>query len=160
LRIDGFKSAISKYPNIKIVDTLVDCDKPDTTVNCAETALSRHPDLAGYYATGGAASIGPAKVFASAGKHVVVAAVDEDPTVIAGIRKGTISFTYVQQLYCGGYLMVQLPYLMAFKGKHSTKKFVDTGIMFVDKSNVATYKALVKPSCAKLVRYFTTTVMK
>jgi hypothetical protein len=41
-----------------------------------------------------------------------------------------------------------------------TKKFVDTGIAFVDKSNVNTYKSQVGPNCAKLVRYVSTVIMK
>src|SRR5262249_36200551 len=136
------------------------CDNADNTTQCAETALSAHPDLNGYYATGGDAANGAATVFPNAHKKVVVAAVDDNPTTIGGIKSGSISFTYVQQLWCGGYLMVLLPYEMAFKGLAPTKRFVDTGIFFVDKSNVNSYKKLVQPNCNKLIKYVNTNVMK
>jgi ribose transport system substrate-binding protein len=161
LRIKGFKNYLkANAPNVKIVQTIPNCNTPDTTVQCAENALSGHPDLKGYYSTGGEGADGAASVFPKAGKKVVVAAVDDNPTTIGGIKSGSISFTYVQQLYCGGYLMVLIPYQMAFKGLVPTKKFVDTGIAFVDKSNVNTYKSQVGPNCAKLVRYVSTVIMK
>jgi hypothetical protein len=56
--------------------------------------------------------------------------------------------------------MVLLPYEMAFKGLYPTQKFVDTGIFFVDKSNVNTYKSLVQPNCNKLIKHVNTDVMK
>jgi ABC-type sugar transport system substrate-binding protein len=161
LRVKGFTTYMKAHaPKIKIVQTIPNCDNADQTTQCAETALSGHPNLAGYYATGGDAANGAATVFPRANKKVVVAAVDDNPTTIGGIKSGSISFTYVQQLYCGGYLMVLLPYEMAFKGLVPTKKFVDTGIAFVDKSNVNTYKQQVGPNCTKLVRYVNTVVMK
>ena len=161
LRVKGFTSYLKAHdPNIQIVQTIPNCDSADTTVQCAETALSAHPDLTGYYATGGQAANGASSVFPQAGKKVIVAAVDDDPTTINGIKNGSITFTYVQQPYCQGYLMVLLPYEMAFKNLVPTMKFVDTGISFVSKSNVNTYKSAVKANCAKLVSYFNTTVMK
>jgi ribose transport system substrate-binding protein len=160
LRIKGFRAYLkAKAPNIKIVQTIPNCNSPDTATGCAENALSRNPDLTGYYTTGGEQG-GAAAVFSRAGKKVVLAAVDDEPTTISGIKNGTISFTYVQQLYCGGYLMVLLPYQMAFKGLVPTRRFVDTGIAFVDKSNVNTYKSAVPRNCAKLVKFVSTVVMK
>jgi ribose transport system substrate-binding protein len=161
LRVKGFTEYMKAHdPKIQIVQTIPNCDSADTTVQCAETALSAHPDLTGYYATGAAAADGAASVFPKAGKHVIVSAVDDDPTTISGIKKGSISFTYVQQLWCGGYLMVLLPYEQAFKGLVPHQKFVDTGIAFVDKSNVNTYKAAQTANCNKLINYINTKVMK
>jgi ribose transport system substrate-binding protein len=161
LRIKGFTNYLKAHaPNVKVVQTIPNCDNADTTVQCAETALSGHPDLTGYYSTGGEAANGAASVFPQAKKKVIVAAVDDNPTTISGIKSGSISFTYVQQLYCGGYLMVLLPYEMAFKGLVPTKKFIDTGISFVDKSNVGTYKNSVQANCDKLVSYVNSSVMK
>ena len=161
LRVKGFTEYMKAHdPNIQIVQTIPNCDSADTTVQCAETALSAHPDLTGYYATGAAAADGASSVFPKAGKHVIVSAVDDDPTTIAGIKNGSITFTYVQQLWCGGYLMVLLPYEEAFKGLVPKQKFVDTGIAFVGKTNVNTYKQAQTANCNKLLKYINTNVMK
>ena len=160
-RIKGFEEYLSAhYPNIKVVEVIPNCDDADTTVSCAEDALSAHPDLTGYYGTGGQAADGASSVFPKAGKHVVVAAVDVDPPTVQGLQNGSISVTYAQQPYCQGYLMVLVPYLEAFEHMVPTASFVNTGFLLVTKSNLSTYKSQVVPACQKIIKYVTSSVMK
>ncbi|HEY2598937.1 MAG TPA: substrate-binding domain-containing protein [Candidatus Dormibacteraeota bacterium] len=161
LRIKGFTDYMNQnYPNIKIVQTIANCDSADKTVSCAETALSGHPNLRGYYGTGGQASVGAFTVFSRAHKKVAVAAVDDDPTTIAAIKGSDQYFTYVQAPYCQGIMMVYLPYVMVTKHLKPTQKFFDTGVTIVDSANVNNYQDTVKANCTKLLQDLDTNVMK
>ncbi len=164
LRIQGFLEVMkAKYPDIKILDTLKDCDTLDGTNKCAETALSKYPQMNAYYTTGSVAPLGAAQTFPKAGrKDILVTAVDDDPMVLAGIRDGTITFTYIQTPYTSGYLMIYLPYLMAEKGLKnvSGKKMVDTGIAIVDKANIDKIPDLYQQKQVELLKLFNETIMK
>src|SRR6266581_446109 len=105
-------------------DVVFGCDSPDGAPGCAQNALSSHPNLKGYYAIGGAASLGT-DVFAKAGKHVVVGTLDDTPTTINGVKGGTVTFTLVQPLVCDGYLMLLSLVLQYDKHLHSTVKHYD-----------------------------------
>jgi ABC-type sugar transport system substrate-binding protein len=162
-RIKGFDEYLSAhYPNVKVVEVIPNCDDADTTVSCAQDALSAHPNLTGYYGTGGEAADGATTVFPKAGKHVIVAAVDVDPPTAVGLRNGTISVTYAQQPYCQGYMMVLIPYLEAIDHEtvSSAIHFVNTGFIIVTKSNLSTYTSQVVPVCNQIIKYITTDVMR
>ncbi len=151
-RRDGFKAEISKnHPNIKIVDTLTDCDSAGTT-RCAETALAAHPKLKGYFATGQTAAIGAGSVFPKAGRtDIKVSAADDPAEVIAGIKSGAITFSYSQIPYASGYMSIYVPYKMA-QGFKPTQHWIDLGIVFIDKNNVDTYANDVKAKTAELLK--------
>lgn len=162
-RIQGFEQYIkAHYPNIKVVEVIPNCDDADTTVACAENALSAHPNLTGYYGTGGEAATGASTVFPKHGKHVIVAAVDVDPPTVQGLNNGSISVTYAQQPYCQGYMMVLIPYLEAIR--HETPNpsihFINTGFVIVTKANLATYSKQTVPVCNGIIKYIETSLMR
>jgi ABC-type sugar transport system substrate-binding protein len=86
--------------------------------------------------------------------------VDDDDTVVNGIKKGTISFTYVQQFYGNGYLQVYIPWLIVNKGLKPATKFLPTPIVLVDKANIDSYKDVVIKDFDKLKKYVDTEYMK
>ena len=71
--------------------------------------------------------------------------------MLAGIRKGIVSFTYSQAPYASGYIGIYAPYLMS-QGKKPSQKAFDTGIVFIDKNNVDSYAATIKAETARLVK--------
>jgi len=151
-RRDGFKDEMAKnHPNIKIVDVLTNCDPAGTTA-CAETALAAHPNMKGYYGTGQNAVVGSVTVFPKAGKTgIIVSGADDPAEVLAGIRKGIVSFTYSQAPYASGYIGIYAPYVMS-QGKKPTQPAFDTGIVFIDKNNVDSYTTTIKNETARLVK--------
>ncbi len=151
-RRDGFTAEITKnHPNIKIVDTLTDCDAAGTT-RCAETALAAHPNLKGYFGTGQTSAIGAVSVFPKAGRtDVKVSAADDPAEVIAGIKSGVITFSYSQIPYASGYMSIYVPWKMA-QGLKPTQHWIDLGIVFIDKDNVDTYANDVKAKTAELMK--------
>jgi ribose transport system substrate-binding protein len=114
-----------------------------------------------YYGTGNLSAVGAAQVFAAAGRDdIVVSGIDDAPEVLEGIRNGRINLTYAQQPYGQGYLLIYVPWLMKHKGLQPTVKFVDSGITFIDKSNVDTYHKTMEQNFVKLKAYIETEAMK
>ncbi len=148
------------YPNIHIVQTLYNCDQADNTVNCAEAAVTAHPNLKGYLGAGNETTIGAETVFPQAGIHPIVGTEQDDPVTVQGIKKGSITFTQVQPPYCQGYLMVLIPYEEVYDHLSPVVKYFNTGAIYVDASNINTYKSQVVPDCQTLVKYVNSTVMK
>ncbi|MCL4488852.1 MAG: sugar ABC transporter substrate-binding protein [Chloroflexi bacterium] len=161
-RVDGLTAYLAKNaPDIKILGTLLNCDDAEGTVKCAENALTTYPTMNAYYGTGNLTAVGALQVFPQAGKSdVIITGVDDDPAIIAGIQKGSNVFTYVQQPYGQGYLAVYIPWLMKHKGLKPTQKYLDTGITFVDKTNVTTYQDTMKANFTELKKAVDTQIMK
>jgi ribose transport system substrate-binding protein len=161
-RIDGFTDFVTKnLSNIKISDTLANCGTLEGTTGCAERALVTHPEMNVYWAIISNAALGAAASFGQAGRNdIVVIGADDDPEILAAIRKGTIAFSFSQQPFGQGYLMVYLPYLMAEKGLKPTSKFLDLGLTVIDRSNIDTYESDVKSKWQKLRDYVDAEFMK
>jgi len=148
------------YPKIHVIGVLYKCDQPDTSVSCAQDALSAHPTMTAYYANGDGVAVGAATVFQKAGKHIIIGSLDGLPTTLADVKAGTVSFTLVQPLFCMGYLLVYSNYLQVVKHETSTVRYVNLGSTYIDKSNVSTLDAAEAVTCTKLKAFFTNTVFK
>ncbi|MBC7328552.1 sugar-binding protein [bacterium] len=147
-RMEGFKAAISKYPGIKILDTVCDYEDQSKAVANAEAALSAHPDLSAFY--GVYAFNGPAAALAveranKAGK-VKIVCFDTTPEHMEYIKKGVITATIGQRPYMMGYLGVALLYNIAKMGQEKAlmmipkDKKIDTGVDIVTKDNLEEYR--------------------
>ncbi len=161
-RVDAFTAEMAKdYPNIKIIDTIPNCGTPEGTTGCAEQALTAHPDMNGYWAVISTSALGAATTFKNAKRtDIIIAGADDEPETLAAIKDGSIAFSFSQQPFGQGYLMVYIPYLMAEKGLKPTAKFLDLGVTMIDKSNVDTYKNDVDANWKKIKEYVDTTLMK
>jgi ABC-type sugar transport system substrate-binding protein len=157
----GFQDYMKAHdPNIKVLGVLYSCDQPDTSVKCAENALSAYPTMTAYYANGDGVAAAAPTVFAKAGKHIIIASLDNLPSTLADIKAGRVAFTLVQPQVCMGYLLVYSNYLQAIKHEVSTVKYVDLGSTYINQSNVDTLTAAEATTCAQLKAYFTNTVFK
>jgi ribose transport system substrate-binding protein len=70
-------------------------------------------------------------------EKLLIAGFDDLQETLAGIRDGSIQFCIVQKTYNMGWLAVE-NLLKAVNGEDIPKQ-IDTGIVIVDKENVATY---------------------
>lgn len=148
-RIRGFKDAISKYPGIKIVDTVCDYEDQSKAVANAEAALSAHPDLSAFY--GVYAFNGPAAAHAVESAHkegkVKIVCFDTTPEHMEYIKKGVITATIGQRPYMMGYLSVALLRDIVQMGKDKAlmlipkNRIIDTGVDVVTKDNLEEYRA-------------------
>ena len=159
--LDGIEAGLGKFPDIQIVDVLKDCDDIQGTVRCAETALAAHPDMNAYMGTGNQSAVGAAQVFPDAGRtDILIQGTDDDPVIVEGIKKGTITFSFAQQAYGLGYWLVYIPYQMHTKGVKPNAKFIDSRFTFIDKTNVDSYKETVKQNFEEVSKYIDTEVLK
>lgn len=161
-RITAFKDVMGKdFPNIKIVDEIPNCATPEGTTACAEQALSTHPEMNAYWSVISQAALGAVTAFKGANRSdIIIVGADDEPEMLEAIKNGTIAFSFSQQPFGQGYLMVYLPYLMAEKGLKPTARFLEMGLTMIDKSNIDTYKADVDANWKKIKEYVDTTLMK
>jgi ABC-type sugar transport system substrate-binding protein len=125
-------------PDITVIGEVSECEV-DTTVACAENALSRYPTMNAYVGTGFTTATGAATVFPKAGRtDIIVTALDDDPAVIEGIKQGTVTLTLQQNPRGQGRLLFLIPYWMKEEGLKPINPpiWIDTPGFIVDKSNV------------------------
>jgi ABC-type sugar transport system substrate-binding protein len=158
-REKGFADYMAQnFPNIHIVQQIYDCNAVDKSATCAQNAISAHPNMKAYYLNGNPSD--GITAFATAGKHVIVAGLDNAPTLLAAVKSGTAAFTLVQPLECDGYLMLLALYLQAEKHLVSTQKYYDLGSTYIDAKNVDTLASAQNDTCNGLINDFKTNVFK
>ncbi|MCG2766824.1 MAG: substrate-binding domain-containing protein [Anaerolineae bacterium] len=158
---DYYKERLATYPDIKLLDVIQDCDEVEGTVRCAETALAAYPEMNAYMAGGALNAVGAGQVFPEAGRtDIIVQAMDDNPEVMDAIRTGAITFTWMQNPWGQGYLLVWVPWYMRTYGVKPNVKFVDSRIVFVDKSNIDTYQETVRKNFEEVQKYIETEVMQ
>ncbi len=89
-RTKGFMEAISKYPDIQVVDRPPGDGVRDKAMAVTETMLQKHPDLAGIFAINDSTALGALKAVESMGRtSVVIVGYDGDPEARREILRGS-----------------------------------------------------------------------
>jgi ribose transport system substrate-binding protein len=152
-RVQGYKEALAKYPDISIVQIVDTKSDPVVAAQAASALLQKYPDLAGIACVEAAGGSGAATAVKEAkldGKIKIVA-MDRGNDVIQSIEDGIISATVAQQTALMPYYAVQILYNLnnskvsissdnkaaGVKGIPTT---VDTGVIIVDKNNAKYFK--------------------
>ena len=142
-RIGGIKSALAKYPKIKIVATEGTEDDLAKAVSTTESIFRAHPALKGIFGVsqvGGPAvsKVMATKEFGAKKNAVKVFAFDDLPDTIKGVKEGYIQGIMVQRPVTMGKLAVE--HLVAqITGKETASKNVDTGVNVVTSQNLGSY---------------------
>lgn len=142
-RIAGIKSALGKYPKIKIVATEGTEDDLAKAVATTETIMRAHPALKGIFGVsqvGGPAvsKVMATKEFAAKKNTVKVFAFDDLPDTIKGVKEGYIQGIMVQRPVTMGKLSVE-HLVDQISGKETTSSNVDTGVNVVTNQNLGSY---------------------
>lgn len=152
-RIQGYKEALAKYPDIEIVQVVDTQSDPVVGAQAASALLQKYPDLAGIAcveAAGGSGAATAVKEAKLAGK-VKIISMDRGNDVLQAIEDGTISATVVQQTALMPYYATQILYNLANSkvsittdnkaaGVLGIPVTVDTGVIIVDKNNSKYFK--------------------
>ena len=145
LRTKGFRRALAQSsPGISVVAVVDEGGDFAESVNKAEALLAAHPALSAIFsvsAEGAPAASAVVKRQARAGQ-VLVAGFDDLGDTLQGIRDGSVVFCVVQNTYRMGRLSVE-QLLDAVNGR-PVPRVIDTGAVFVDRSNIDTYKATME----------------
>ncbi len=149
LRTQGFKRGLAEAgPSITVTGVIDEGGDFSESVNKTEQLLASHHSLSAIFsvsAEGAPAAAAVVKRLGIAGK-VIVAGFDDLRDTLTGIRDGSISFCVVQNTYRMGWLSVE-QLLDVAKGEH-IPDFIDTGVVFVDRANLDTYKAIMEKEAA------------
>ena len=86
-RIRGCKAGLSKFPNIKIVDTQNGKQERDVALSVTENMIQAHPDLKGIFSVNDGGSMGVLSAINSSGKDIKLTSVDGAPEAVAAIAK-------------------------------------------------------------------------
>lgn len=135
-RIQGFKAAMAKHPNVKIVFEQPDNDDLDRAVQLTEDALQAHPDMVRMFGCNASNSIGAARAVQNAGKagKVKIVGLDDLPETVQFIKDGVITAVMAQCQWEQGYWAVQ--YAVARNEGHTIPMDRATGPRMITKDSV------------------------
>jgi len=108
----GFKDAIARFTDIKLIATRNSAISPEKAARQMESLLSAHPHLVGAFAVDGGASHGCAIGIRNAGRTGTFALVGFDalPEQVEDLKQGLTSMLVAQDPFAMGYVSVQLAY--------------------------------------------------
>ena len=141
LRTRGFTRALTeKAPGITVVAVVDEGGDFAMSVNKTEEILSRFPKLTAIFSVSAEGAPAAAAVLKRLGRagRVLVAGFDDLGDTLQGIREGSIVFCIVQNTYRMGWLSVER-LADAVQGK-PLPRVIDTGVVFVDRRNIDSYK--------------------
>jgi ribose transport system substrate-binding protein len=149
-RTEGFKKALAKFgPGIKLLEVVDVAGDFSVATNKTEAILQTYPDLNAIFAVSAEGAPAAASVLKQQNKagKILLAGFDDLKDTLEGIKDGTVAFCLVQRTFKMGWLSVE-KLLDATAGKPLPKK-IDTGVLFVTKSNVGSYMDEMKKEFAK-----------
>ena len=142
-RLDGAKDALSKFPNIKIVDTF---DIQEDSVKCAQfiaTGTNRYPNLGAWISVGGwpvftANALAPVDP-----KRTKFISFDTNPPAPDLLKAGKVQVLLGQKYFGWGSESVRLLHDIV-NGKRPATPIIDSGVDVVTADNVDAYIKLWK----------------
>jgi ribose transport system substrate-binding protein len=148
-RIQGYKDALAKYPEIKIVKVGNDKGSQTEAEKECRAILQAYPNLAGFGCVAAIGGQGAAVAVKQAGKtgKVRIVAMDRDEATLQFIQEGVIDASVAQRTYMMAYLALQMLFDLRNDrirftddwrkvGVNPLPPVVDTGTFVIDKSNV------------------------
>lgn len=135
LRERGFKMAIRKFPDIKLVAIQYSESDVAKAMSVTENILTANPDLDGIFAANEPSAIGVSRAVKARGLtgKVKIVAFDASPLEIEMLQSGTIQGLVVQNPYNMGYTAVEAC-MDVLHGKKIAKR-IDTGVEVVTMHN-------------------------
>lgn len=138
-RCAGFKKAMEKYPDIKIVSEQADNDDLEKAVALTENILKANPNVKGIFCCNASNPIGAARAVKDAGKasQVFIVGMDDMPETMEFIKEGVVTGTKVQRVFDIGYQAIKHMVEIA-EGKTVPAEY-PTGSYIVTKENLNEY---------------------
>ncbi len=152
-RIQGYKDALAKYPDIKIVKVGNDKGSQTEAEKECRAILQAYPNLAGFGCVAAIGGQGAAVAVKQSGRtgKVKIVAMDRDEATLQFIREGVIDASIAQRTYMMAYLALQMIYDLRNErirflgdwrkvGVNPLPPFVDTGTFVIDRNNVEYFR--------------------
>jgi ribose transport system substrate-binding protein len=137
LFVNGLKAGIASHPNVHLVTQVFDGGDPNQTTDVVETALEAHPNVNIVVTWEGTATQGVVTAIKESHNVGKIFGVVNDltPESIAGMKGGEV-YGISKQNFCG-MATGAVDDLAAIAQGKPVPKYVDTGITFVTKQNLA-----------------------
>jgi len=145
LRKAGIEEVVAKYPDVNIVQEIEDMTTIEDALEKISSAISaKRNEIDGVICTGFTTTVATTQIVSEineeSAKRMYFIGIDEDPTVMDAIRKGTIDATVVQNPFGHGYIpMMLLKYIEEGYTPKAGKYFVNAGMAIVTKDNIDSY---------------------
>jgi ribose transport system substrate-binding protein len=152
LRIDAVQKAVDETNGaVKVVQVIADIDAPQPAEEKINAYLAAHAaEVNGIVTTAWVPAVTAANALRKIGdKRIKMVGIDHDEVVLKAIKDGFVNGTMLQnpygQGYVGSYVLdklrsgCKLKDSAPWKSNALTAKFVDSGTVFVDASQVDTY---------------------
>jgi ABC-type sugar transport system, periplasmic component len=158
IRQKAVEKAIAEHPGVKICQIVADITTVDEGYEKVFDALTSNPDAKGIICCAGTASKGVANALADYygtnpdAKHIYCGTMDQAGEVLAGIRSGQIDYTVAQNGWAMGYVSALALCMLedGWKPKNDGQ-FIDTGYIFIDKSNIDRWQNDIETAAADLI---------
>jgi ribose transport system substrate-binding protein len=139
-RVDGFKDAISQYPDMQVVDMQPDDSDLQIAIQKTEAMLLAHPEIDAFFGSEGFGAPALCKVVKEAGMagEITIVGFDDLDESIDCIRDGVVDGVVVQKQYVMGYMALED--LLKLNSGHTIPEILDTGVVIASSDNVETYK--------------------
>ncbi len=137
-RVKGFKEALAKHPDLKLVSSL-QANDPTEALNQSTNMLTANPNIKGIFAANEPNGVGAANYIRQNKKtgKVKLVAFDSSKEEVAALEEGILGSLIVQDPYRMGYEGVKTV-LKAIRKQPVEKKFIDSGVFVVTKANLHT----------------------
>jgi len=144
-RIAGVEKAVSETGGkVKLIQTITDIDVDLQTAQraVADLIAAKGKEIDGIVTTAYNPAVAAAEGVKKSGLPIKVVAIDDDPTILAGIKEGSVAATVTQnptgQAYAGSYALMKLSTGCTMK---EPGVIIDSGSFVVTSDNVDTYDA-------------------
>ncbi len=157
-RQQGVEDAVAENPDVSIAQTIGDISTADAGYEKISDAIAANAGVTGVITTGGTASIGLANAMKDYyatnpnAEHIYAASMDQSDEVMAGIDGGYIDYTVAQNGWAMGYVSPLL--LCMMKDGYTPNEFgefIDTGYIFIDKTNMDTWQTDIEKAATELI---------
>ena len=143
-RYNTFKKVLAEYPGIQVIDGGASNDNIETAQQQASAVMAANPNLAGYLCVDASGPIGISAAIEEAGKQDKITFVGAENLlqILQYIKDGTMCCSYSTKPQMQGSQAV-LAMWQAHIGME-LPKFIDTGILYIDSSNVDEWITIAK----------------
>ena len=133
-RFAGFMKELSKYPGIKVAETIKIEDSEQDAYNKAVAALQRNPDATGMYITTGT-PLAAARAIEDSGRKVSLVVFDHSDEIFKFIKKGIIAAAIGQDPFGQGHDPIVWMYNSIMSGQNPSE-IMKCRVNVVDGGNV------------------------
>jgi ribose transport system substrate-binding protein len=135
-RVGGFRKYLAAHSKLQVVGPFYSQSQMANALNQTTDVLAANPDLKGIFGANEPTAVGMGRALEQSGKagKIVAIGFDGNEDLQGFVKNGTLQAIAVQGSYQMGFKGIQT--VVSVIEKKQVPKFVDTGVVLVDKGNI------------------------